>query len=94
MSIDKEFKQIMSDVEFALSKSDTLSVQQISTNIINALTPKHYDTISIIYAKYPELEDLEGASSDIEILTDDEVPNGAINDIIDIFNNIKTKYNC
>jgi hypothetical protein len=92
MSISKEFQQIMSDIESILSEKDALLPQQIGTNIVNSLTPSHYDTIAEIYIKYPELEYLEGMGADIEILSDDEIWPTAVDEIVDMFNQIKRKY--
>lgn len=93
MSIEEEYNQIISRVESILENKRFLSPQQIGTNIVNAVTPSHYDTISEIYKKYPEIQDLEGAGADIEIMSDNELWPTAIDEIKDMLKMIKNKYN-
>jgi len=93
MSVNSEFQQIISDIDSVLVNSNNQRPQQVATNIVNCLTPKHYDTISKIYEKYPELADLDGAAVDIEILSDAEIWPSALDDIKDTFKQIKKKYN-
>jgi len=92
MEIDEEYKQIILDIESTLARKDLLSPQQIGTNIVNSLTPSHYDTISLIYEQYPELSELEYLCGNIEILSDDELSPEDLNEIISLFDRIKLKY--
>lgn len=92
MNIDNEFEQIVSDIESILKDKDILSPQQIGTEIVNSLVPSHYDTILDVYKKYPELEDLEEAGADIEIMSDSELSPTAIDEVVNMFEDIKRKY--
>lgn len=92
MNVNEEYKQIISEIEATLVRKDTLSSQQIATNIVNALTPSHYDTISQIFSKYPELSELECLCGDIEILSDEELMPNDLYRIIDLYEKTKLKY--
>lgn len=59
MNTDEEYRQIISDIEATLARKDRLSPQQIGTNIVNSITPSHYDNIDLIFEKYPELSKLQ-----------------------------------
>ena len=92
MNTNQEYQQIISDINAILARIDELSPQQIGTNIVNSLTPSHYETIESIYNKYPELSELEDLCGDIEILSDSELSPENLTEIICLFEEIKSKY--